>query len=57
MEVQALLSDFRKKLLPTKKYIQRQVKNVMASLCCHGNSDVNKTWIITDFHLYTEQLW
>ena len=21
--------------------IQRQVKNVMASLCCHGNSDVN----------------
>ena len=29
----------------------------MASLCCHGNSDVNKTWIITNFHLYTVQLW
>ena len=37
--------------------MQRQVKNVMASVGCHGNSDVNKTWIITDFHIYTEQLW
>ena len=32
--------------------IQRQVKNVMASLCCHGNPGVNKTWIITNFHIY-----
>ena len=29
----------------------------MASLCCHGNSDVNKTWIITNFRLNTVQLW
>ena len=31
--------------------IQRQVENVMVSLRCHGNSDVNKTWIMTNFHL------
>ena len=36
--------------------IQRQVKNVMASLCCHGNADVNKTCIITNFHLYVVQM-
>ena len=29
--------------------MQRQ-ENVMAPFCCHGNSDVNKTWIITSFH-------
>ena len=29
----------------------------MTSLCCHDNSDVNKTWIITNFHLYTVRLW
>ena len=45
-EVQAPLSDFKGK-----------VKNVMASLCCLGNSDVNKTWIIRNFHLYAVQLW
>ena len=28
----------------------------MASSCCRGNSDVNKTWIITNFHLYAVQL-
>ena len=37
--------------------MQRQVKNVIASLCCHGNSDVNKTWIIKNFHLNIVQLW
>ena len=37
--------------------IERQVKNLMASLRCHGNSEVNETWIITIFHLYVVQLW
>ena len=32
-------------------------KNVIASIRCHGNSDVNKRWIITNFHLYIVQLW
>ena len=27
----------------------------MASLCCHGKSDVNKTCFIKNFHLYTVQ--
>ena len=29
----------------------------MESLCCHGSSDVNKTLIISNFHLYIVQLW
>ena len=29
----------------------------MASLCCHGDSDCNKTQIIRNFHLYIKQLW
>ena len=28
----------------------------MASLRCHGNSDVNETWITTNFHFYMIQL-
>ena len=40
-EVQASLSDFRKNSL--YREIQKQVKDVMASLRCHGNSDVNQT--------------
>ena len=28
-----------------------------ASLQCHGNSDVNRAWIKTDFNLYIIQLW
>ena len=50
------LSDFCKKN-PWQREIQGQVKNVIVLLCCLGNSDVNKTWIITNFHLYTVQLW
>ena len=42
---------------PWYQEIERQVKNLMASLRCHGNSEVNKTWIITNFHLYVVQLW
>ena len=54
------LKRFVKKLLVLLE-IKRKVKNLMASLRCHGNSDVNKTWIITDdkftnFHLYLVQL-
>ena len=37
--------------------IQRQVKKVTTSLRCHGNCDVNKTQIITNFHLNTKQVW
>ena len=29
----------------------------MSSFCCRGNYGVNKTWIITNFHLYIVQLW
>ena len=29
----------------------------MASLCCHGDSDCNKTQIIRNFQLYVIQLW
>ena len=29
----------------------------MASLCCHGDSDGNKTQIIRNFHLYIIQFW
>ena len=29
----------------------------MASLCCHGDSDCNKTQIIKNFHLCLIQLW
>ena len=29
----------------------------MESLCCHGNADVNETWITTNFHLsYNEDV-
>ena len=40
-EVQASLSDFRKN--SWYREIQKQVKDVMASLRCHGNSGVNQT--------------
>ena len=40
-EVQASLSDFRKN--SWYREIQKQVKDVIASLRCHGNSDVNQT--------------
>ena len=29
----------------------------MASLCCHGDSDCNKTQIVRNFRLYIIQLW
>ena len=29
----------------------------MASLCCHGDSDCNKTQIIRIFRLYIIQFW
>ena len=41
------LQRFLKKKTPcTEKY--RQVKSVMSSLCCHGDADLYKTWIITN---------
>ena len=39
-EVQAPLSDFRKN--SWYREIQKQVKDVMAPLRCHGNSDVDQ---------------
>ena len=33
------------------------MKNQMASLRCHGDSDCNKTQIIRSFHPYIIQLW
>ena len=36
---------------------QRQIKNVMAWLRCHGDSDCNKTQIKRNFDLYVIQLW
>ena len=46
-DVQAPFSDFWKKKPPcTEKY--RQVKSVMSSVCCHGDADLCKTWIITN---------
>ena len=49
-------SSFKRFLNSRCREIQRQVKNVMASLRCHGNSDVNETRVRTDFHLYIVQL-
>ena len=54
MAEQTPLSDFFKKLLAQRN--TKIIKNVMASLHCHGDSDDNKTQIIRNFHLYIIQL-
>ena len=36
---------------------QKYIKNEVASLRCHGDSDCDKTEIIRNFHLYITQLW
>ena len=50
------LKRFLQKTPGTEKHKDKQ-KNVMASLCCHGDSDCNKTQIVRNFHLYIIQLW
>ena len=47
---------FLKKPPGTEKH-KDKLKTLMASLCCHGDSDCNKTQIIRNFHLYIIQLW
>ena len=32
-------------------------KKLMEALCCHGNCDVKKTQIVTNFHSYLIQQW
>ena len=49
------LKRFLKKTPGTEKH--RYIKNVMASLRCHGDSDCNKTQIIRNVYLYIIQLW
>ena len=49
--------QFLKKKTPGTEKHKDKLKNVMASLCCHGNSDCNKTPIIRNFHLYIIQSW
>ena len=46
----------KKKTPSTEKHKDKQ-KNVVASLRNHGDSDCNKTQIITNFNLYLIQLW
>ena len=50
------LKWFLKKTPGTEKH-KDKIKNVMALLRCHCNSDCNKTQIIRNFHLYVIQLW
>ena len=60
MAVPAMIASF-KRFLKKKPLVQRNTKinekNVMLSLCCHGDSDCNKTQIMRNFHLYIIQLW
>ena len=50
------LKWFLKKTPGTEKH-KDKIKNVMALLRCHCDSDCNKTQIIRNFHLYVIQLW
>ena len=50
------LKRFLKKTPGAEKH-KDKLKNQMASLCCHGDSDCNKTQIIKNFHLCLIQLW
>ena len=49
------LKQFLKKTPGAEKY--KINKNQTASLCCHGDSDCNKTQIMRNFHFYIIQLW
>ena len=44
------------KKTPSTEKDKDQLKNVKASLRCHGDSDCNKTQIVKNFHLYIIQL-
>ena len=43
------------KKTPSTEKDKDQLKNVKASLRCHGDSDCNKTQIVKNFHLYIIQ--
>ena len=51
------LKRFLKKTPGTEKHKDKLIKNVMASLRCHGDSDCNETQIKRNFHLYIRRRW
>ena len=55
MAVPAMIASFERFLKKSPWYRETQ-KNVMLSLCCHGDSDCNKIQIMRNFHLYIIQL-